>query len=140
MDIHLRLRKCFQNHFSQIAVDLHGGLGISLPGTSRLYLERQVLIGVHLIHIRYDVFFEFLKPLVFHTHYRTDSYDAEHPLQVLHRVLIVVIALAVHIDSGLGLVHVKLAVHVLKGKPYLPDKRIFKQIPVLSLNSNLSVL
>ena len=58
---------------------------------------------------------------------------------MLHRILIVIFFTAVHIDPRLRLIDLKLTVHVLQGKPHLPDERILKQITVLSLDPDLAV-
>ena len=139
MDVYPGLGKCFQNGLAQIAVDLHGGPGVRFLRPAGLHLEGQVLIRIHFIHISHNVLLQLVESPILHADYRTDPHQAEHAGQVLHRLLIVVFSHAVHIDPGLGFVYFEFPVHICKGTLHLAHQGVFKKIPVLSLDPDLSV-
>ena len=56
MHIHLCLRICLQNDFSQIAVNLIRRVGVLFIGPSRIHLECEIFIGVRLVNKFQDLF------------------------------------------------------------------------------------
>ena len=139
MHIHLRLRERLENYFAQITVDLHRSPWVRLPCAPGFHLEGQALVRISLVHVSNHILLKLFKTLILHTDYRTDPHDPEHPFQMLHRILVIIIFPAVHIDPGLGLMNLKLAVYVLQCEPHLPDERVLKQIAVLAFDPDLTV-
>ena len=140
MHIHFHLRISLKDHFSKITVDFHGSLRIRFLAPSRLHFECFIFIRVHFPDICSNIFFQLFKSTIFQTYDRADTDDTKHPLQTLNGLFIVVISVAVYINSSIRFVYIKGTVHIFQRKPHLTYKCIFEQIPVLSFDSDLTVL
>ena len=80
-----------------------------------------------------------LKALVLGPHHGADAHDTEDVLQSIHGLLVIIIAGTVHENPGLILVNVKFPVDTLQRIANLAHQGIFKEITVLSLDTDLSV-
>ena len=80
MYIHGEIRIRIQNIAAQLSGQLHGIHRIILAGTAHLYLEGLILIRVHVVHVGYNVFGQFLIALVLQKDNRTDTHDTEYGL------------------------------------------------------------
>ena len=111
MHVYLHSRECIQYHPAQLAVDLHRSHGILFSASPGLYLECLGPIGIHFLHIGYNILGKLLESPVFHTHDRADSHDSEYSLQALYRLFIVILAFTFHIDPALGFVNIEFSVY-----------------------------
>ena len=99
MDVHAHLGKRFQNHLSHVAVNLLRGHGILLIPPAGIYLEGDVLIRINLVHVLHHMFFQVLVILILNLHHGADIRNAEYPLKGLHRIVVIIVRLCLHVDA-----------------------------------------
>ena len=140
MHIHPHLRISLQKRLSQICVDLHGLLGIVLPGTPGMHLEGFIPIRMDVSYVLHHGLTELFKALILGIYHRTDTGNAKHMLQTSHGLVKIKFSLRLHIYPTLGLVNEKSSLTFFQGKFDLMNQRILKQVSVFSLDSDLGVL
>ena len=95
---------------------------------------------MHLPHIVHYLFLKLIEALILPKHHRADAGYSEHALKCSNRFIEIKFRQRVHIDSSLSLVHPELSFDSLQCIPYLSHQGVLEQIPVLALNSYLSIL
>ena len=77
------------------------------------YLEGNILIRIHLIHIGNHLTLQLLEALVRQLHLRADAGDAEHMLQRIDRLIIIIGGFRLHIDTSADLADRELTLYGL---------------------------
>ena len=113
VDIYPHQGKCLQNRLSHVPVNLLRGHGILLVPPAGVYLEGDVLIRIHLIHVFHHMFFQVSVILILNLHHGTDIRNAEYPLKGFHGIIVIIVRLRLHIDAPRLLGDVKLPLHAL---------------------------
>ena len=139
MHIHGQLRKCIQDHSAELHIQLHGIQWIILSGSSCLYLKREVLVRIYVIHILYYRFSQLLKALILHMDHGTDAGNTKYCLQIIYGFIIIKIRGRFHIDSSRCTGYRKLSLASLQCISDLLYQGFFKQIAVFSFYADLSV-
>ena len=137
--IHMHLRISLQNGASQFHIDLHGIERVILSGTSGRNLKALMPIRINRANIIHDRLLQLIEPFIFHIDHRTDPGYSEYFLQMRHSLLIVKLRDRIHIDTSVRLAHGKFTFAFLQSVLDLLHQRIFKQISVLSLHTDLSI-
>ena len=139
MNIYFHLWKCIQDCFSDFTVDLHRVCWIALLCSSCINLESHILLFVSLIYISYNIFSQLCQFSHRYTDYRTDSDNTKYLLKAFYCLIKIIISITIHIDSSVTFVYKEFSVYALQSITDLTYQCIFKDITVLSLNSDLAV-
>ena len=138
--IYTNLRESFQNRFTQITVDVHGALGIVLSCTSCLYLESNILIRIYRIHIGNYIFTQLLKAFILYMNNGTNGRDTKYSLEIINCLIKIKICQSIDIDSALCFGYFKFTLATSQCISDLVAESVFKDISVLALHADLSVL
>ncbi len=111
--VHFHLRVGIQNNSAKFCINLLGVHRKIFPCSSGIYFKSLIFIRIHIIHIFEDVLRKLVKPLVLHSHHRADTHDSKNSGHGKYRILIIIIAQGVHINSPLFPCDFKFAVHRL---------------------------
>ena len=80
-----------------------------------------------------------LESLIFVDLYRADSNNTEYLLKAFYCLIKIIISITIHVDSSVTFVYKEFSVYALQSITNLTYQCIFKDITVLSLNSDLAV-
>ena len=139
MNIYFHFRKCLQDCFSDFTVDLHRVRRIALLCSSCINFKCHVLLFVSFIYISYNIFSQLCQFSHRYTDYRTDSDNTEYLLKAFYCLIKIIISITIHVDSSVTFVYKEFSVYALQSITNLTYQCIFKDITVLSLNSDLAV-
>ena len=140
MHIHLHLRKRIQQHASHFPIDRHGIQRIIFSCSSCIHFKGQMLVLINLIHILHQSTAQLIKPFILHLHHGTDIRNAEHLLQMFHRLIIIILLRQhIHINPSPGTMNRKLPLAPLQRIPNLPHKSILKNPPVLPFHTDFRI-
>ena len=140
MNIHRSLRICIQDCLSEIGIHLLGTDRITLVGTTAVYLECEVFVLINLSDIIHNDFLQVLEVLLLNLKHRADPRDTENALKCLNHLIVIVIADCLHIDTSGFLGNLERSLYFFECYLDLVNQGILKQIPVLSLCSDLCIL
>ena len=139
MYIYACIRELIQDTAAQFCTDFHGCDRIGFLCSSCVYFEASVVVRVAVLHIGNYVLCHLLESLIFVDHYRADSDNTEYMLQGFYSFIIVILLRTEYIDSSLFFLYFKFSLYFGKGNVHLLYKGIFKDVSVLSLDSDFSV-